>query len=236
MSAMGHTVSRRAYLLAAITLVGVVLCNAQAANNCPPISKTTATLTNSAGTVTGTVQEQGVLPGTTVDVQVVDTSNGNFTDGSDGSVNQVAQIGTAASNDVAALGSTATVTNTDTAPNVSGANASSPVAVVEYGTQSQIDALGGNCAGASACTQNHVDSNGFTTTSLTIMLPNVSVQSVLEQLMAHEFGHGLLGLSDVNPTAPNASQSVMDGAITDESATGPTDCDKQTVNPKPCTT
>ena len=179
------------------------------------------TLTNETSS-TG-VTAKGLLNTAQVDVEVVDTTQGDFDAG------QVQAITDAIDGIAGVPGSNVdySVTNTDTMPSTAGATAQNPINIVEIGTQDQINALRSDCQGKPACTNASLDSNGYTTSSVTIMLASTAANSLLEPTQLHEFGHADAGLNDCS--GDNCQNSMMDDDVESTSPTAPTPCDATAI-------
>ena len=207
----------------ALLLIGL-LPFALAQANCPVIPQATAA---NGQTNNGFSNDPG---GVNVNVQVVNNSVGSF------SSDQVNSVGTAIEGIAAVPGSNAdsntTGSNSISGSQVSSANSSSPLVIVEMATQSQIDNMGGNCAGKSACTNPTLDSNGFVKVSLTLVLPSAVGSPLFEQLMTHELGLDALGVNDY--TGANAQNTIDNPNITSGSPTAPTPCDQSRIKKTWC--
>jgi len=163
----------------------------------------------------------GLKSGAVVDVEVVDTAQGSFSDA------QVNAIETAMENMAAAPGSNvdSTTTNTDTMPTLSNGTALNPISAVYIGTQTQVDDLGQACVGKSACTSWSFDGNGNTTSSTTVLLQSAVDSPSLEQLQEHEFSHADMGTND----CVGCSDTITNPNVTASSPTAPTSIDDSLI-------
>jgi len=167
------------------------------------------------------ITAMGLKSGAVVDVEVVDTAQGSFSDA------QVNAIETAMENIAAAPGSNvdSTTTNTDTMPNLSNGTPLNPISVVSIGTQAQINAMDGSCVGASGCTSYAYDGNGNTKSSSTILLQSQVNSPNLERFQEHEFSHADMGTNDCNGCA----NTIANPNITASSPTAPTNIDDSLI-------
>jgi hypothetical protein len=213
----GLTTQRFSGLLtaASILICGYALLYAQ--SGCPTVNQSVS----SNGVTSWGLQASSTV---NVSVQVVDGSQGDFSESEVSAVTTASSGLISAVNQIAGSNVSQTVENTDTAPNLGDGTTTNPIIEVVMATQDQINAAG--CTGASACTNWQNDGNGHLLNATILVLPDaVASSSTFEQLMTHEFGHSDLGETDCN----GCSNTIMNPDVTSSSPKSPTSCDQTRI-------
>ena len=187
---------------------------AVAQGGCPTLTQQQISYSN--GT---TAPATGLAQGAALTVNVVGSDLGS----------QSSDINEAATNNTSFFGSNQSVTTNkvDTDPGTVG-TASNPVLTVLEVSQTTLNSLSPGCSSpqTAACTFiTSADSAGHTLNAVTYVSEDHVYDAAFEQLMAHEDGHGLLGLQD----CVGCSGTEMNNSATTNSPDGPTDCDDAQV-------
>jgi hypothetical protein len=208
-----------------VVVVSLMICSyvlLDAQSGCPTVSQSVS----SNGVTSWGLQASSNV---SVSVQVVDGSQGNFSE------SQVSAVSTASSGLISAVNQipgsnvTQTVENTDTPPNLNDGTTTNPIIEVVMATQAQINAAG--CVGDSACTNWKNDGNGHLLNATILVLPSaVDSSTTFEQMMTHEFGHSDLGEKDCDGCA----NTIMNPSITSSSPKSPTSCDDTRIKGCEC--
>lgn len=247
---MQRTLRTFGFALASMTIVAVFryrFVHAQGSTPCPTVTQFTQNVTQNGTTVPVTLVP---MSSAAIDVEVVDSSSGNFSDTS--SNNQVGAAQTAINNLAAVQGMNlkATTTNTDTMPapptsqTAIDAAVSNPVEVVVFAPDSTFTNTPG-CNGPlpngnppDACTIPYPNGAGSTYYSITYLRASTMLNAsaaTLEPLLEHELGIATEGESDCVPSSTNdCSLSIANPVNTN---TAPTPCDTsriQNENSPPC--
>ena len=184
---------------------------AAAQGSCPTLTPQQLSYPNN---VTGPAT--GLAQGAALTVNVVGSELGS----------QSSSINEAATNNTALFGSGQTVTtnNVGTDPGTVG-TASNPVLTVLEVPQASISSVGCSSSDAACTVITRADTSGHTLNAVTYVSENAVYAAAFEQLMAHEDGHGLLGLND----CVSCAGTEMYNTVTTSSPDGPTDCDESQV-------